>query len=157
MMVDKKQVGYFVLGIIFGMMVAVLYVKLSPGIIAAIVTAPHPVITASDNLDKLKADCYVSGFIDGRGSVFQEQSTTGYISKDLGMPEGYTSDRTSQWRDYADLLVSTRSRHPTTNWFPIDQNLVDTHITTPTPVPTIPEDAVITGISWYTIREGVSP
>ena len=68
------------------------------------------IVRDTKNFDNLKADCYTSGFIDGRASMLEEMSPSGYIYKPSGVPKGYISDRTSDWRLYADNLVSSQQR-----------------------------------------------
>jgi hypothetical protein len=63
------------------------------------------IITTADNLDNLKADCYTQGFVDGRASRLEEESLTGHKFDRLGVPEGYNSTRTKEWREYADYIA----------------------------------------------------
>lgn len=62
----------------------------------------HYTIGSAD-LDNLKADCYAQGMIDGRGSVLHERDMTPDVP--MGVPRGYTSNRTPQWRAYADCIA----------------------------------------------------
>lgn len=143
------KMGWISLGFAIGLLCSIM----TPLIIPVIITLPYPVLTTSDNLDNLKADCYVSGFVDGRGSILEEQSQTDLDV--LGLPEGYTSDRTDEWRSYASGITSSQSKKQTTSWFYPGMISPITAAPTPAPITTIPDDAVITGISWYEIRKGV--
>jgi len=79
-------------------------------LMAAVYSIPQtkiPLITTRENLDNLKADAYTQGHIDGRTSVYNETYGTPHDS--MGVPEGYISDRTPEWREYADLISGRRA------------------------------------------------
>lgn len=53
--------------------------------------------------DNLKADCYTQGYIDGGASVLSEHRSGSYVP--MGVPPGYESNRTPEWRAYADCIA----------------------------------------------------
>ena len=96
-MVEISIIMIVTLSVIFGIIIGVYVPVLG-----------KRVITTTDNIDNLKTDCYVQGVIDGRASRLAEESAIGkeYIKPDyIGIPKGYISDRTTDWRMYADNIV----------------------------------------------------
>jgi hypothetical protein len=85
--------------------ILILCVGIVCGYIICLGTTNHADAVDISDLNNLKTDCYVSGLIDGRASILEEQSTTGYKHERLGIPEGYISNRTSEWRGYADYVA----------------------------------------------------
>ena len=61
-------------------------------------------MVSKETVDNLKADSYTQGYIDGRLSILSEQNP-GSIPSYLGVPQGYESKRTQDWRDYADCIT----------------------------------------------------
>jgi len=85
--------------------ILILCIGIVCGYVICLGTIDHANTKDIANLDNLKTDCYVSGLIDGRASILEEQSTTGYKHERLGIPEGYVSNRTPEWRGYADYVA----------------------------------------------------
>jgi hypothetical protein len=111
-------------GSVFGI-VLLLFIVFCVGIysqaaIGFIPTRDILVITTTGNLDDLKSDCYTQGLIDGRGQIlFDYKDPEG----EMGVPKGYYSKRTPEWRKYADGesynyntgILSLYTNHPDPN------------------------------------------
>lgn len=62
----------------------------------------------TNSIQDLKVDAYTAGFIDGRGSILEEQSTWNYTSIKLGVPESNVPNPSPQWREYANKIAEVK-------------------------------------------------